>query len=215
MSGFLDRMAARAGGVVPEVAPRVPALFESTVAATAPTARSPLEVNRPPVGSAAPPPALHARFTGGPPASTAEVGPVTQQPAGREASSVGPAAAAPARPPAPGPARTGGRVSIHVPPVTGAAGQVTASGPRRSRPAVLVSPAVPVPLATAAPAGAPPESSDAVRGGPSVVRVSIGRVDVRMPAAPPRPASPPEPVPAAKADRLSLQDYLHGQRGPR
>jgi hypothetical protein len=59
-----------------------------------------------------------------------------------------------------------------------------------------------------------PESSVAAQRQPDLIRVSIGRVDVRAPAPPPLP-SPPVQVPAAKADRLSLQDYLLGQRGTR
>jgi hypothetical protein len=78
-----------------------------------------------------------------------------------------------------------------------------------------VVPAVPVALAAPAPVGAINESSTAAQRGPDVIKVSIGRVDVRAPAPPPRPAPLQVLVPAAKSDRLSLQDYLRGQRGTR
>lgn len=80
---------------------------------------------------------------------------------------------------------------------------------------VPVVPAVPAVLAAAALPAGKSEPSFAAQRGPDVIRVSIGRVDVRVPAAPPRQAAPPVPVPAATADRLSLQDYLRGQRGTR
>jgi hypothetical protein len=82
-----------------------------------------------------------------------------------------------------------------------------------------VVPAVPVVLAAAAAARAVHPSSESfgsfgsTRRGPDIVKVSIGRVEVRVPAAPPRPGVREVPVPAAKTDQLSLHDYLRGQRG--
>jgi len=82
-------------------------------------------------------------------------------------------------------------------------------------PATLPVQAIPIVPAAPLPAAAMNESSAPGQRGPDVIRVSIGRVDVRAPAPPPLPARPQVPVPAAKSDRLSLQDYLRGQRGTR
>lgn len=215
MSGFLDRMGARAAdGSRPEVtnrlvtssAPRVPALFESAAVTNEPTvttgpvlpAPAAAEVPAAAVSSVAVP-AVESR----PPLLAAEVRPVrpdrepTQVRVERE---LVPAERSPLPTPA---ARQSQRPTGQSQPAA-----------LQSQPTALVVPAAPVALAPAAPAGAMNESSVAAQRGPDVIRVSIGRVDVRAPAAPPRPA-PPVPVPAAKADRLSLQDYLRGQRGTR
>jgi hypothetical protein len=221
MSGFLDRMGARAAdGSRPEVtnrlvtssAPRVPALFESA-----------------PIDAITPEPAPPVSAVEGRPAlPDAEVRPVPPDrdpaqvrverelvpvPAPAEPSPL-PAPAARHSQPAERQSKPAARQSQPAARQSQPAARQSQPAARQSQPAALVVPAAPVALAPAAPAGARNESSAAAQRGPDVIRVSIGRVDVRAPAAPPRQA-PPVPVPAAKADRLSLQDYLRGQRGTR
>jgi hypothetical protein len=218
MSGFLDRMGARAADhsrpeatnrLATSSAPRVPALFES----------APIAAVTPETIKAAAAVAVESR----PALPEAEVRPV---PPDREPAQVRverelvpvPVPAPVERSPLPTPTvrqsqqatRRSQQATRRSQQATGQSQQATG----QSQPAALMVQAVPVALAPAAPAGAMNESSVAAQRGPDVIRVSIGRVDVRAPAAPPRPA-PPVPVPAAKADRLSLQDYLRGQRGPR
>jgi hypothetical protein len=225
MSGFLDRMAARAGGAAAEVAPRVPALFESGAVTTVPSEAAAPEAGRVPVRLPSVPPALPSPSSRREPSfasareSAVDVGPP---------SAVAPMASAESRPHVPAaqpvdPDREPASVRAEREPVSGP----TERGPlptrttrtmrttRQSQPAALVVPALPVALAPAALAGGMPESSVAAQRGPDVIRVSIGRVDVRAPAPAPRPSPPPVPVAAAKADRLSLQDYLRGERGAR
>jgi len=78
-----------------------------------------------------------------------------------------------------------------------------------------VVPALPIALRPTAQVGSRTESPAAARRVPDVVRISIGRVDVRVPAPSPRPPASPPPVPAAKAGPVSLHDYLRGQRSAR
>jgi len=222
MSGFLDRMAARAGGAAADVAPRVPALFESAAVTTPPKGLAaleagPLPVRLPPAAPStlpvASPPPLEP-LAAPPWTSAAELGQGAPPASAGMASAEPDVSAAEVRPEGPDPAPARVRVERELGPVPVGGEPPTPVTPL-IRPAALVVPAVPVAIATAAPAGAVPGSSAPSQRGPDVIRVSIGRVDVRAPAAPPRPAPKPAPVPAAKADRLSLQEYLRGQRGAR
>lgn len=207
MNGFLDRMAARAADRSrPEVtnrlatssAPRVPALFEPAGVTSEPP---PTIEAVPPAVVAAEVPAVAVPSVESRPAVPA--GQLQPIPPDREAA----------------PIRVE-RESVPVPvpaehsPLPTPAARPGMAATRHGQLAALVVPAVPVALAQAAPAGVTNESAVAAERRPDIVRVSIGRVDVRAPAAPPRPSTPVG-VPAAKADRLSLQDYLRGQRGNR
>jgi hypothetical protein len=220
MSGFLDRMGARAAdGSRPEVtnrlvtssAPRVPALFESATVTTEPTG-----ITEPvsPALAAAEVPAAAVPSVAVPSVAVpwVAVPPVDGRPA------LPAAEVLPVRPDRESAQVRVERELVPMPaersPLPTPAARQSQPATRQSQPAALVVPAAPVALAPAAPAGAMNESSVAAQRGPDVIRVSIGRVDVRAPAAPPRPSTP-VPVPAAKADRLSLQDYLRGQRGTR
>jgi hypothetical protein len=227
MSGFLDRMAARADGAAAEVAPRVPALFESAavtteaIGAAAREAR-PASLRLPPsVPAALPSPSSRQKPSF---ASARESGVEVGHP-----SAVAAMASAVSRSPVPAAQvvdsdREPASVRVERAPVSEPTEHRSLPTPatrttrttrtsRQSKPTALVVPALPVALAPAALAGGMTESLVAARRGPDVVRVSIGRVDVRAPAPPPRPSAPPIPVPAAKADRVSLHDYLRGQRG--
>ena len=219
MSGFLDRMGARASGAAAEVAPRAPAVFESAALSTGPVGAPGSEWASVPVrlGSVRPGPSVSpsSSFRREPSFASA-----------RDSALVGPPfavaalASAEDRPPVP----AAQPVDSDRPPATVGAEPARMSesielrslltpSPQESQSLPPVVPAIPVLLAAAALPGGMPESSVAAQHGPDVIRISIGRVDVRAPAPQPRPAAPPVPVPPAKADRLTLQDYLSGQRG--
>jgi hypothetical protein len=79
--------------------------------------------------------------------------------------------------------------------------------------AVLVSVQPAASAAAQAPPAARAQPHDVTQRGPDVIRVAIGRVDVQAPAAQPRPAPSPPAPPAATAERMTLQEYLRGERG--
>lgn len=230
MSGLLDRLAARASGGDAGVVPRVPARFEPAVRpheAAPAGAWSPGPAARTDVreAHATPPPALplgepRPRARSVPPArpTTRPVAPTdTHAVLGRHrgtADRPAPPASAPLGPDLP----PGGPGTSPVP-RTGSPGR---SGPARAgdraatpRPTAVVPtpqpvvPVAPAPLATPElrPTGSAPTTA------PTVVHVSIGRVEVR--AALPLPEAPAR-APSSSADErataLSLTEYLRGGR---
>jgi hypothetical protein len=100
-----------------------------------------------------------------------------------------------------------------------ASGKAQPVNDRSSEPrlAPSVVPARPLITPTVVVAAAPPQPADIRRpqpqSEPPVIRVTIGRVDVRAIASPPVPAAVSRP--AARSTRLSLEDYLKERSGGR
>ncbi len=211
MTGFLDRMAARAAGLAADVTPQVQARFESSDGVGSPGPDE-VSVAQPTTPSPSPIPAPVAALVARPAYDDADATAVGRQVEHGRAQ-VAPAdpltIAAPAHA-----ALDRGSSTVRVehervefdPAMTPTTGQAPA-------PDALVS----VQPAASALAQAPPaalaQSDEVAQRGPDVIRVAIDRVDVQAPAAQPRPAPSPPVLPAAKAERLTLQDYLRGERG--
>lgn len=229
MSGYLARLAARAGGAPAAAEPRLPSRFEPVDGST--DAASPAPVATPP--GAPPPAALRdverpadtpasvrrtdlARAEGdrmtaapadrrdhGRDAPRAESAAVTlaPTPTALEASAaVQPGGPAVAHPPTPALSPAAPRVA-HPPtlPISPAAPRVEATPPRRARPPAVTAPAV----GTSERGEASVPSSE-----PDVVHVTIGRIEVRATVAPPAPARGARP---ARDPERSLHDYLAGR----
>jgi len=222
MTGFLGRMAARASGREPGITPRVPSRFEGAdraepvaadgssteVAATSPVPVRPAAA--PPRAEAVSGPPTEAAHRDPPPVMSPEGTAAAALPAPAPVRAEAPPASPPADPPSVedvGPPRTRPR---EAPP--------KATSQPRSAPDLLVVPAAPAAALSSAAALVPapgPVTADASPREPDVVHVSIGRVDVRATVAPPHRPAPPEqarPPVRSPSERLSLHDYLRGQR---
>jgi hypothetical protein len=216
VTGYLGRLVARASGIAGAVVPRVPFRFEigeqaaSEQAASESGAPSLSLIARAPArahpsgrrsfltiqGPQAGPPAPRQSM---PPARATELRPLAQTVFAQESSAN------------PLPER-----QARVPARRQAAERTTAALPAVPSSARLPAvPAVPVLAARmASPALRRESGSDERPSQPDVVVVSIGRVDVR----PSKPPSIPERAPERRPvdpKRLSLQDYLRGQREAR
>ena len=224
MTGYLGRMAARVSGREPGIVPRVPSRFEVADRA------EPVAVDPATTEGAGIPPAPRPAAAPSRPVAISGVGAEQVRPTSPPATvpdrTAGLSPPAPVRAPSAAPRRTQplSTEGAGLPPVQ--PGEASGSTSRPSSPAaraasvrdLLVVPAAPTaavsstaPLASATGSA----SVDTSAREPDVVRVSIGRVDVRATMAPPRPPAAPEPVrqpERASAERLSLQDYLRGQR---
>jgi len=232
VSGFLDRMAARAtGDNRSDATPWVPSRFEPTDGA-GPSLSAADGLAAPRTGSPTPPPPGSLLI---PPPVAQPVGqPVAQSgahPGVEPADDAVPLRAARETGPTPQVAFAG----TTNPPVPAEAAQLGSPTSRAARtgpdrievptertpparpPATAARLAVAVPAVPARSAPVIPQSEQGrvASRGPDVVRISIGRVDVRAPAPQPRPAPAAPTPPAAKLERLSLQDYLHGHREAR
>ena len=211
MSGYLARLAARAGGAPAAAGPRLPSRFEpstgdgSTDAAAPPTIATAAEV---PAQADLP----------GPPRNTdaralvEPVGPARGEgdraipshrddrglPATRTASEVGTAEPAPERSAVAVDSARSDTAALPAPPP--ATPRVEAAPPRRAEPPTVTTPA--------ACASARDEASVPVPE-PDVVHVTIGRIEVRATLAP--PAAAPRSARPARDPERTLHDYLTGR----
>lgn len=215
MTGFLARMAARATGGSSGATPQVPARFS-----VAPALETPPAAAEEPTGSASAPsrrehavpstaeaPAAPAALPdGGDRAERDAPGTGAPEPVRHRPAHVEPPAAA-ARPPA--------ELLQPAPAARSAVVYGARSGP--------VVPSQPVPAAAVpvlenverrAPSSSPAAAAaHAARRAPDVVHVSIGRIEVRAPAAPAAPVS--RPARPSAPEPLGLDAYLRGQREAR
>lgn len=214
MTGYLARLAARAGGAPAAAEPRLPSRFEPVDGST--DAASPAPMASPP---AAPPPAAlpHVERATDTPESVvrsdlarAEGDRMTAAPAdrrdhGRDAARAESAVVAPVS------ASTALEASAAVQPddpavahpptpaLSPAAPRVEATPPRRAQSPAVTAPAV----------GARERDEASVPSSePDVVHVTIGRIEVRATVAPPAPARGARP---ARDPERSLHDYLAGR----
>lgn len=226
MTGFLGRIAARASGREAGISPRVPSRFEGVersepvaveqaaeIPATPPEPTRPMVTTAgrqamPRVGTQPERPAASPRVAADDgvearPAEPVRVA-VPPEPRRREPASMEEAGSSRGRPAEP--ARATAQPS---PP------------PAPAAPDLLVVPAAPAAALARNDALVPaagPVAADTSPREPDVVHVSIGRVDVRGSVAAPRQPAPRQQTrqaaPSSSA-RLSLQDYLRGQREAR
>ncbi|MDR7186723.1 hypothetical protein J2X85_003780 [Microbacterium trichothecenolyticum] len=212
MSGYLARLAARAGGAPAAAGPRLPSRFEPMSGEGSTDAAAP-----PPIATAAHAPA-RAELPGPPAKSDA---PVRLEPAGPARGEDDRAIAAPSdragRSGAAGtapefvtaePTPERGTLDVDAEPSDAAAApalapaapRVEAAPPRRAEPLTATTPAVRA--STRDEASAPvPE--------PDVVHVTIGRIEVRATLAP--PAAAPRSARPARDPERTLHDYLTGR----
>jgi hypothetical protein len=196
MTGYLERLAARASGSPAAATPRLPSRFEpgGAVDATEPAmaetvvaAPSPADDQR--VAAATPPqprmapPRPRERFSA-PDEIPAETTIVANSSHARAAASALPDPIAESTP----------------------ADRWQRDEPRAVRPVA----AVVLPAATAF-TGASEQQGSGAAAEPDVVHVSIGRIDVRATVAAPAPEARPR-QPAPRRETLSLHDYLRGER---
>ena len=91
--------------------------------------------------------------------------------------------------------------------------------PEASAPQPQVVAAVPLvpalPVVAAVPQPVPGSPAQSTQRGPDVIRVSIGRVEVRAAATLPSPPQAAPPAAPAAPVRVSLQGYLRGEREAR
>jgi len=211
VSDFLSRMAARAVGEAAAARPRVPGLFEAPAAAVealleivdeevvAPRPVPAREEGRPERSStraaspSAPTRAVAEPVTATPGAQAARPAPRPHEIAGAPPAISGVERREP--PPEPVEARRD-LVAVTVPDLGGR--PVASAAPR-------VTPAVPAVAAAREPAPPAPPHRDE-----PAVRVHIGRLEVRANLEQPAPEQPRRE--AARADALSLSDYLRGKR---
>lgn len=203
MSGYLARLAARAGGAPAAAGPRLPSRFETDgESAVADAAAPPASATEPTAR------AVTARDAG----SRTVIGadPPVAPRAVREAADATP------------PARTGRETTLTGTEAREAAvSAIAQTGPAAERllaqpPATAAPPRVdatpPAPPAPAAAiiVAAARDAASVPRPDPDVVHVNIGRIDVRATVATPSPA-PRAPQESRDAER-SLHDYLAGRR---
>jgi hypothetical protein len=212
-AGYLERLASRAAGAPAVAGPRLPALFE---AAGDPTGFDVVEQTRPqptrpqvPAARPADPDGPVARPD---PARTAAPERPVPAIATAQVTAENPSLPVPAPVPTLPTTVVGPRLPTDPAPPPGTA--LTRPDLTGDRVLVVAVPAPPRPgpdpragdaASVAAHAGAPaPHQTSA----PELIRVTIGRVDVRASVAMP----PPAPERPARADRPSLHDYLRGGR---
>ena len=212
MTGYLERLAARATGFPAAAAPRPRAWFEDSVGEAEPLERPTVDSLMPAVGTRA----------------RQDLGTTVSAPAGSPARAHPPVdrAAGPAAPPVrsleertPRPA-TATALQPSPDGVEEPAGDLTARPSARPADALARTAPPPLPVAarparTEAPTGgATPETGTApieASGPPDTIHVTIGRVEVRATVAPSTPAPQPRTA-APERPVLSLHDYLRGER---
>ena len=220
MTGYLDRLAAKAAGAAPSARPRVPSLFEEAIVEDA------KDMTRPDAAPALAP-AQPLRASDNPPIRTAPTSDPVRSAVPPAAERLIPPAAERLIPPAsapevvaahsadPNPMSPAGKTADPEPrpPVYAAPHPSPQNPERRDRAETGPAPVAPSIAVTARPRqDAAPFASDTPRE-PDTVTVRIGRIDVRATLPAPIPIN--RPTAPRPADVPSLHDYLAGRRDTR
>ena len=215
MTGYLDRLAAKAAGAAPSARPRVPSLFEDAIVEDAKDTQA---TTRPDAASALAP-AQPLRASDNPPIRTAPTSDPARSAVPPAAERLIPPASAPevvaAHSAAPNPVSPAGKPAGPEPrPPVYAAPHPSPQNPQhRDEAASGPAPVAPPIAVTARPRqDAAPFASDTPRE-PDTVTVRIGRIDVRATLPAPIPIN--RPTAPRPADGPSLHDYLAGRRDTR
>jgi hypothetical protein len=223
VTGFLARLAARAAGEAAGAMPRLPARFEGPAAGLPVPARG-TDLEAPaPLADLEP-----GDRRGSTPAAKAAAAPhtapiATGEPGGRPMAGVAVDASPPVRVrPRAGASRVPGSGTDPLGVVADAAAAIASPAPSRGglasrgpdiaprEPRPPLAPVAALPASAAAPAESAGGRPGAPGREPDVIRVTIGRVEIR--AAVPPPASRPAPTASPRPAAMPLGDYLRGRR---